>query len=372
MEIRDTVLTDMKNNILLKDYLSYIGNKTLLFDFKYFSPLYSLSQPKYHKYLSLFSIPYSEDLDYLLQRLLINETIVPDNLTKVSNKFFLKMIAFKINLFLQLDEQTIELSKIAILDDCSMLKFVVEQTDELINYAIANITKIPDKFLTFIDVQSDEICLNAIKKNFLCFKYVKNKSNEMCLKAFEINTWCIMYCDIQKNESCDYLFNANPKTFRFLKNKSENICLKAVENNLLNISFIKNEEILNTVAVKQNNKIDKIKKLVYNNKETMIVYLKDCFFDGMIDDDLIVIGVRDLNLTRCEHCEIRYTLEYKKIYDDDENKIIVDNCIFKSLNSDGLLHNCLRSNICSKRTIFIFPKKFDNGFIQQAFDNFEI
>ena len=50
-----------------------------------------------------------------------------------------------------------------------------------------------DYFPLELLVQTDEICLEAVKKNGLLLKYVENKTDEICLEAVKKNGLALWY-----------------------------------------------------------------------------------------------------------------------------------------------------------------------------------
>ena len=320
----------MKNNILLEDYLNYISNPNILFDFKYFLPFYNLSITEHCEYLAYFLIPYSEDLDELIQKLLLKKIIKPINLKNVSDKFFLKMIPSKINLFLQLVNQTEELAKIAIINNPKMLRYVVNQTDTLINYVVENNSLNSDcELLDCIDKQTDEICLKLVGRNSECYKYVKNKSDKLCLEGIKNNPNFLVYLIDNGENNCLTAIRINPKCFEFVIFKTDNICLEAVKLNLLNIIWIydKRPSLIEAI-VKENKDVFAIKELVFEkqpydtcSRKIYLVFIDDCC---EIYENYLIMAKDSSKLYSANNNCKEHICKYNEIKQDSRNTFIIN------------------------------------------------
>ena len=310
MNLRDTILRHMKNNIHRTDYLRYIGNSQILFDFKYFSPLYNLSQERHIEYLKYFSIPFSEDLEELLTTLLSKKRISPSNITNVTAKFYLKMINLKVNLFLQLDEQSEDVVKIAILQDYRMLRYVENQDEKLINYIIANTNDtsnniINDDFIDYIDNQTLEICSTVFKK-----------------------------------------YNQYSNHLKYVRNKTDEICLEAVKANFLSMNFFKNKTDENCEKIKQYHNVV-IKKLIYSDLIIFIVYDERKYkfdkFDG-VDAKHILYHRLNGNDVCYPMNHKEYSIKYLETKESPENTFIISDEMRDTISFYKSLHETSKNS----------------------------
>ena len=347
-----TVLKNMKNNILLDDYLLYIGcGDKILFDFKYFHPFYNIADENHHIYLENFLIPYSDDLEVLLEKLLLKKIIKPNNLKNVNSNFFLKMILSNINLFLQLDKQTDDLVKIAILNDFNMLNYVINQNDEIINFVISNYNGnhyiYENSFIDLFDNQSEELILKIIKKNpwelkhvkcktakiyleavrnnGLSLEFVENQSDEICLEAVRNNGLSLEFVENQSDEICLEAIKNNPECFKFVKNQTKEICNIAIELNILNIGWIKNkdDEFCNMLLSKYS-EIHSIKSFSYYLKSIFLVYIGS---DDITTDSYLFTNNHKKKIV------VKYLNTYVKNKNISGNKIIIDDKKYNKFSS---------------------------------------
>ena len=159
--LRETILKQMKGSIKHIDYITYATNQYILFDFKYFSPFYNLDE--HASYLKFFKITFENELSEIIELNLIYKNITYLNLECVTSDFFIKMIKHNINLFPSLNQHEItpNLEKIAVINDCDMLDYVENQTDEIIKIAIIN----NPYSLEYVNNITEEICEFAIEQS---------------------------------------------------------------------------------------------------------------------------------------------------------------------------------------------------------------
>lgn len=105
--------------------------------------------------------------------------------------------------------------------------------------------------LQYIDNQTEEICIKAVKCNFNEYKYVKNKTPAVKIEAILKNPKLL-----QKNEQtpelCQNLYNRDKNIFRFLQYQTNEMCLDMIKKDYMNFLFVKNptDEMSNDVVKK--------------------------------------------------------------------------------------------------------------------------
>ncbi len=107
--------------------------------------------------------------------------------------------------------------------------------------------------LEFIENQTEELCIDAIKNNIYSFKYIKNKTNTINKTILNIDGNMIQYIFNQTKELCNIAINQNINSFKFIKNKTYELNKQILNKNGLLLEFIENQtEELCFIAIKNN------------------------------------------------------------------------------------------------------------------------
>lgn len=91
------------------------------------------------------------------------------------------------------------------------------------------------------EVQTEEICLAAVRQNGLALKYVKDQTNKICLEAVEKTGGALQYVENQTNAICSVAVNKNIWNLKHVKILTDTIWLTAVAKNRLVAERIWNE-----------------------------------------------------------------------------------------------------------------------------------
>lgn len=87
-------------------------------------------------------------------------------------------------------------------------KFIDLKIEEYQKFAVENVHKFP-KLLKYIDKQTEEMCLAAVKENYSLLKFVKNKTVEICMAAVKNNYSALEHVEHQTPEMCLIAINEN-------------------------------------------------------------------------------------------------------------------------------------------------------------------
>ena len=184
--LRYETLNMMKDHIDTDDYDNYNLHYNVLFDFKYFNPIFGIKQHVHC--LRFFKIKYSEDLDELLIILLKKHIIRGENIYSAPFSWLDK---FK-NVFISNLEDAIE-------QDDKFCEWIIDNKNYLFhivkNPSIEITKKALDKHISLLSInnQNDEICCYAINKNPSEIQWVKNKTYDICKYAFDKDRKIIKY-----------------------------------------------------------------------------------------------------------------------------------------------------------------------------------
>ena len=248
---REDVIELMRGNINHRDFLLYKKTNQLI-DFKYFTPFFNLETHAI-QILLYFIIQYDKELDNMIEQQLILHNISHDNIYNITPEFFYKMLIKNINLFSSLNpnDVTDEITKIAITNDCSSLKYVENLTEELCKFAVMTNIKaslyVPEKY--------SKIFLPLIEKNhFLILEtpsyyrtyenyliVVKNmvKDEKMNKEIFK-KAILEFPINILKNELAKIIVSYDSSLFEKILNtyKTPELCMMAVKDNGYLIRFV--------------------------------------------------------------------------------------------------------------------------------------
>lgn len=124
-----------------------------------------------------------------------------------------------------IDNQTDEICLAAVRKCGSALRYVGRQTEEICLAAVRR----DYEALRYVENQTDEICITAIREDWRAFKHVKNQTNKVCLVAIKHDWRVLGLIEIHTSDLCREALNQNPLALRYIKN-----------NNYYNILDVKN------------------------------------------------------------------------------------------------------------------------------------
>lgn len=106
--------------------------------------------------------------------------------------------------------------------------------------------------LRWIDKQTPNICLAAVRNTGLALKYVKEQTEEICLAAVQDQGWVLSYVKEQTPALCLAAVNSYGMALQFVKEQTPEICMAAVQNDPMALKYVKEQtEEICLEAVKQ-------------------------------------------------------------------------------------------------------------------------
>ena len=106
-----------------------------------------------------------------------------------------------------------------------VLQFIENQTEEQCILAV----KQNGMALQFVKNQSNEICVLAVQQNGMALRFVKNQTNEICILAVQQYGLALTFVDNQTNEICMLAIKQNNNAFYYVKYKNDDFCRYCVE-----------------------------------------------------------------------------------------------------------------------------------------------
>ncbi|HBF3306920.1 TPA: DUF4116 domain-containing protein [Clostridioides difficile] len=111
--------------------------------------------------------------------------------------------------------------------------------------------KIKEYALYYVEEQSDEICMEEVRRNGLVLFYVKKQTEEICIEAVKENGYALKYVEKQTPKICIEAVKENGCALKYvkwnelegklLKDQTEEICIEALKQNKLAIIYIKDK-----------------------------------------------------------------------------------------------------------------------------------
>lgn len=151
--------------------------------------------------------------------------------------------------------QTESLCLIAIKHDYKQLQHVINQTDEMCRIAICNNALA----LQYVHNQTDELCVLAMSRDIYLFHFIKNPTYSMCKEAIIHNKYNIDYIPkIHKTEELYLLMiHTHSNALKLIKNQTDKLCLEAVKKCSTDLQYVinKTQEICYAAVNKNGNAI---------------------------------------------------------------------------------------------------------------------
>ena len=106
--------------------------------------------------------------------------------------------------------------------------------------------------LKFINKQTDELCINAVKQNGLALEYVGRQTEEICLQSVKQNYKSLKFVILQTDEICINAVKQNGLALEYVRRQTEEICLNAVKKDGFSLYFVNSQtEEICLEAIKQ-------------------------------------------------------------------------------------------------------------------------
>jgi hypothetical protein len=129
------------------------------------------------------------------------------------------------------------------------LQKVKLQTEEICLIAVK---RNPNEFLYIID-QTYNICKTVVNRNGLILKSIRNKTDEICKLALMQNGFALQYVEKQTYELCRIAVEQNGLALRYVETQTEELCKIAVRQSGSALEFVINQtEEICIIAVVQN------------------------------------------------------------------------------------------------------------------------
>ena len=129
--------------------------------------------------------------------------------------------------------------KLIIRGDYCMKDLTKEQLKE-----IANIKKNPQGLKDYeLDMQFEELCLAAVKKDGTALKWVKDQTPEICLAAVKQNGLALEYVKDQTPEICLTAVKKNVAALEYVKDQTPEVCLAAVKKDGTALQWVKEQTL---------------------------------------------------------------------------------------------------------------------------------
>jgi hypothetical protein len=106
--------------------------------------------------------------------------------------------------------------------------------------------------LKYVQEQTESICLAAVRKNGQALRYVEEQTKEICKEAVREDGWALKYVGNQTLDICLAAIYQEATALKFVRDQTEEICLAAVTVNPWTLEFVKEQtETISLAAVKQ-------------------------------------------------------------------------------------------------------------------------
>ncbi len=91
------------------------------------------------------------------------------------------------------------------------------------------------------DNNSEKLCLNVVKTNGFCLKYIKFQSENICLESVKNNGYALLFVRNQTDNICLEAVKKYGYALQYVHNQTENICLNAVMNKGCALQFVRDQ-----------------------------------------------------------------------------------------------------------------------------------
>jgi len=146
-------------------------------------------------------------------------------------------------------EQTEEMCMEVVKRDGLCLRFVIKKTFALNLAAV----KQDGRAIQYVRRQIPILCEEAIKSSRYAIKYIDRPSVELCMKSIEYNYTSLANIEKQTDELCWFALLIDPKAIAFVKNQKEEMCISVLRKEWRLLRVIKNQTRKVCLAAIKNN-----------------------------------------------------------------------------------------------------------------------
>jgi hypothetical protein len=116
------------------------------------------------------------------------------------------------------------------------LEYIKNQTERICLEAVRN----RGLALEYVIDQTKEICIIAVGRNGLALDYVKDRTPEICMAAVKQNGWALQYVkeENQTEEICIAAVQQDGLALKYVKNQTKDICLAAIKENTMALKYV--------------------------------------------------------------------------------------------------------------------------------------
>ncbi|MBQ3423162.1 MAG: DUF4116 domain-containing protein, partial [Romboutsia sp.] len=195
----------------------------------------------------------------------------------------------------------------------------------------------------YVKEQTEELCLEAVRRNGLLLEYVREQTPKICLVAVKQNGYALKYVKEQTEELCLAAVKKNPEALQYVNDKNSKICFYAF------LGLYKIEDVIIAKIMedeyKEMSKFIQDKEIEYMNKYGFNQIKEDEF---VLDDGRIVAG--DIKEYRdVQEQEQKEFIQYMKREVIDRFKLIEKNIIKSEeddvINKYGLINRDIREKL---------------------------
>ncbi|MCQ4379844.1 DUF4116 domain-containing protein, partial [Clostridioides difficile] len=94
----------------------------------------------------------------------------------------------------------------------------------------------------WVENQTEEICMEAVRQNGLDLKFVKNQTETICLRAVRQNGMALEFVKEQTVGICLKAVRQYGMALKFVKEQTEEICTEAIKQDKRALSFVKGDK----------------------------------------------------------------------------------------------------------------------------------
>jgi Domain of unknown function (DUF4116) len=102
-------------------------------------------------------------------------------------------------------------------------------------------------------VQTEELCMEAVKQNGYALEYVRRQTVDICIEAVKQNGLALQYVKNRTRTICIEAVKQNGGALLFVKNRTEAICIEAVKQDGCALEYVKKQtDAICMEAVREN------------------------------------------------------------------------------------------------------------------------
>ena len=90
-------------------------------------------------------------------------------------------------------------------------------------------------------VQTEALCLAAVKQNGMALRYVRDQTEEICMEAVKENGYALVYVGDQTEEMCMEAVKQNGVALQYVRDQTKKICMEAVRQNGWALAYVKSQ-----------------------------------------------------------------------------------------------------------------------------------